>query len=163
MDTLLALTTAGQSLDVNQLETSDTPLIVHIDFKSPYAFLAIEPTRQMLAKLGLQADWRPFVLDIGSYLGTAKLAKDGKVEKQNRSQEQWSGVKYAYFDCRRYANLVDQTIRGTVKIWDTNLLAIGMWWLKRHESLASQNEPTGLLQRYIDAVYLPFWRRECPN
>ena len=56
MDTLLALTTAGQSLDVNQLETSDTPLIVHIDFKSPYAFLAIEPTRQMLAKLGLQAD-----------------------------------------------------------------------------------------------------------
>ncbi|HBX00041.1 MAG TPA: hypothetical protein DEF77_03765, partial [Gammaproteobacteria bacterium] len=101
MDTLLALTTAGQSLDVNQLETSDTPLIVHIDFKSPYAFLAIEPTRQMLAKLGLQADWRPFVLDIGSYLGTAKLAKDGKVEKQNRSQEQWSGVKYAYFDCRR--------------------------------------------------------------
>ena len=160
MDTLLALTTAGQSLDVNQLETSDTPLIVHIDFKSPYAFLAIEPTRQMLAKLGLQADWRPFVLDIGSYLGTAKLAKDGKVEKQNRSQEQWSGVKYAYFDCRRYANLVDQTIRGTVKIWDTNLLAIGMWWLKRHESLASQNDPTGLLQRFIDAVYLPFWRRE---
>ena len=35
-----------------------------------------------------------------------------------------------------------------------------MWWLKLHESLAEQNDPSGLLQRYIDAVYLPFWRRE---
>ncbi len=160
MDILLPLRSEGQSLDANHLAKSQAPLIVHIDFKSPYAFLAIEPTRQMLAKLHLQADWRPFVLDIGSYLGTAKLAKDGKVEKQSRSQEQWSGVKYAYFDCRRYANLVDQTIRGTVKIWNTNLLAIGMWWLKRHESLASQNDPKGWLQSYIDAIYLPFWRRE---
>ena len=95
MDILLPLRSEGQSLDANHLAKSQAPLIVHIDFKSPYAFLAIEPTRQMLAKLHLQADWRPFVLDIGSYLGTAKLAKDGKVEKQSRSQEQWSGVKYA--------------------------------------------------------------------
>lgn len=152
-------TPQGQALIGSPLE-SDTPLIVHIDFKSPYAYLAVEPTRRMLAEEGLLADWRPFVLNIGSYLGTAKLAKDGKVEKQNRSQEQWSGVKYAYFDCRRYANLADQTIRGTVKIWDTNLPAIGMWWLKLHESLGQQNDPKGLLQRYIDAVYLPFWRRE---
>ena len=63
MDTLIPLTATGQSLDVHQLATSNAPLIVHIDFKSPYAFLAIEPTRRMLAELGLQADWRPFVLD----------------------------------------------------------------------------------------------------
>jgi 2-hydroxychromene-2-carboxylate isomerase len=159
MPSILPKTPQGQTLTGSPLE-SDTPLIVHIDFKSPYAYLAVEPTRRMLAEEGLLADWRPFVLNIGSYLGTAKLANDGKVEKQNRSQEQWSGVKYAYFDCRRYANLADQTIRGTVKIWDTNLPAIGMWWLKLHQSLAQQNDPKGLLQRYIDAVYLPFWRRE---
>lgn len=152
-------TSRGQTLTESPLE-SHAPLIVHIDFKSPYAYLAVAPTRQMLAQEGLLADWRPFVLDIGSYLGSAKLAKDGKVEKQNRSQEQWSGVKYAYFDCRRYANLANQTVRGTEKIWDTNLPAIGMWWLKLHESLAEQNNPKGLLQRYVDAVYLPFWRRE---
>ena len=159
MPSILPKTPQGQVLGGLPLE-SDAPLIVHIDFKSPYAYLAVEPTRQMLAEEGLLADWRPFVLNIGSYLGTAKLAKDGKVETQNRSQEQWSGVKYAYFDCRRYANIADQIIRGTVKIWDTNLPAIGMWWLKLHESLAEQNDPSGLLQRYIDAVYLPFWRRE---
>lgn len=160
MNTLERLTASGQSLSVAQADEADAPLIVYVDFKSPYAYLAIEPTRRMLEAAGVVADWRPFVLNIGSYLGTAKLAKDGKVEKQNRSQEQWSGVKYAYFDCRRYANLADLTIRGTVKIWDTNLPALGMWWLKLHEGLVAQNAGGGLLQRYMDAVYQPFWRRE---
>ena len=160
MDTLAPLTVTGQTLSLHDVAESDAPLIVHIDFKSPYAFLAIEPTRQMLKSLGVIADWRPFVLDIGSYLGTAKLAKDGKVAAQSRSQEQWSGVKYAYFDCRRYANLANLTIRGTVKIWNTNLPAIGMWWIKRHEDLNAQNQTDGLLQRYVDAIYQPFWRRE---
>ena len=126
---LAPLTATGQPLNLHNVGVSDAPLIVHIDFKSPYAFLAIEPTRRMLKKLGLVADWRPFVLDIGSYLGTAKLAGDGGGNAV-RSKEQWSGVKYAYFDCRRYANLADLTIRGTVKIWNTNLPAIGMWWIK---------------------------------
>lgn len=157
---LSAISPEGQALHVSGAGESEAQVIVYVDFKSPYAYLAIEPTRDMLKRLKLVADWRPFVLDIGSYLGTAKLAKDGKVEKQNRSQEQWSGVKYAYYDCRRYANLAGQTIRGTVKIWDTNLPAIGMWWIKLHEDLAAQNAPTGLLQQYLDAVYRPFWRRE---
>ena len=52
---------------------SAAPLIVYIDFKSPYAYLAVEPTRKMLAQHDLVADWRPFVLDIQSYLGSEKL------------------------------------------------------------------------------------------
>ena len=160
MNEIAPLTAQGQTLRQHEVCASDAPLTVYIDFKSPYAFLAIEPTRTMLKKLGLVADWRPFVLDIGSYLGTAKLAKDGKVAAQSRSKEQWSGVKYAYFDCRRYANLADLTIRGTEKIWNTDLPAIGMWWIKLHEGLAAQNQADGMLQRYLDAIYLPFWRRE---
>ncbi|MEC7378915.1 MAG: DsbA family protein [Pseudomonadota bacterium] len=139
---------------------SAAPLIIYIDFKSPYAYLAIEPTRNLLAELGVVADWRPFVLNIGSYLGTAKLAKTGEVKEQKRSAEQWSGVKYAYFDCRRYANLRALTVRGTVKIWNTDLPAIGMFWLKQQESLVEQCQPDSLLARYIDAVYVPFWKRE---
>ena len=65
---------------------SAAPLIIYIDFKSPYAYLAIEPTRNLLAELGVVADWRPFVLNIGSYLGTAKLAKTGEVKEQKRSR-----------------------------------------------------------------------------
>ena len=78
---------------------SEAPLIIYIDLKSPYAYLSIDPTRKMLKELGVIADWRPFVLDIPSYLGSAKLGKGGKkVAKQNRTEEQWSDVKYAYFD-----------------------------------------------------------------
>ena len=147
--------------DAIQPLKSDAPLIIYIDLKSPYAYLSIDPTRKMLMELGVVADWRPFVLDIPSYLGSAKLAKGGKkVAKQNRTEEQWSGVKYAYFDCRRYANLSNKTIRGTVKIWNTDLPAIGMLWLKSFTDLAEQCFQGSLLERYIDAIYESFWKRE---
>lgn len=132
--------------------TSDRPAIVYLDFKSPYAYLAIEPTRELERELGVQFEWRPFVLDIPSYLGSARLNKTGKVIEQNRSNEQWSGVKYAYYDCRRYASLRMQTIRGTVKIWDTNLVATAMLW--------SANYGYETQQKFIDAVFQPFWKRE---
>ncbi len=128
------------------------PLTVHIDFKSPYAYLAIEPTRQLASELGIAIDWQPFVLDIPSYLGSARLDKSGNVATQSRSAEQWSGVKYAYLDCRRYANLRGLTIRGTTKIWDSNLAAVGLLWAKQQN-----NE---VLNQYIDLVYEPFWKRE---
>ena len=51
-------------------------------------------------------------------------------------------------------------MRGTVKIWNTDLPAIGMFWLKQQESLVEQCQPHSLLARYIDAVYVPFWKRE---
>ncbi len=127
-------------------------LRVHIDFKSPYAYLALEPTRQLVSGLGLSVDWQPFVLDIPSYLGSARLNKRGEVAEQHRSASQWSGVKYAYYDCRRYANLCGMTIRGTEKIWDTNLAACGMLW--------AQRQGDAVLQAYLDAVYVPFWKRE---
>ena len=129
-----------------------TDLTVYIDFKSPYAYLAIEPTRRLAAELQIEIDWLPFVLDIPSYLGSARLDKAGKVAQQSRSNEQWSGVKYAYYDCRRYANLRGLTIRGTEKIWDTNTAAIGMLWAKQ--------QGPAVLDAYIDGIYLPFWKRE---
>ena len=128
------------------------PLTVYIDFKSPYAYLAIEPTRHMARDLGISINWQPFVLDIPSYLGSAKLGKAGQVAEQARSADQWSKVKYAYYDCRRYANLRGVTVRGTIKIWDTNLAAMGMLWAK--------GQSDDILNRYIDAIFVPFWKRE---
>ena len=131
---------------------TDCPAIVYLDFKSPYAYLAVEPTRELERELGVQFDWRPFVLDIPSYLGSARLGKTGNVVEQNRSNEQWSGVKYAYYDCRRYANLLNLTIRGTEKIWDTNLVATAMLWIKNYDYDTQQ--------KFIDLVFQPFWKRE---
>lgn len=141
------MTTAFETL------RGEARLAVYIDLKSPYAYLAIDPTRDMARAMGVAIDWRPFTLDIPSYLGSAKLAKDGrKVAKASRTKAQWSGVKYAYMDARRYANLTGKTIRGTIKIWDSSGAGIAMLWAKRQGAEA--------LDRFLDVAYPPFWKRE---
>ena len=131
---------------------SDSPLIVYIDVKSPFAFVAKDYTYALQDELGLEFDWRPLTLDIPSYLGSARLDKKGKVAESSRSPKQWTQVRYAYRDARRYANIMGLTLRGTEKIWDTSLVHIGMLWVKRQDS--------PLLRRYLDVVYERFWRRE---
>ncbi|MEJ2088216.1 MAG: DsbA family protein [Gammaproteobacteria bacterium] len=132
---------------------SDAPLIVYLDIKSPYAFIAKDPTWQMADELGLEFDWRPLTLDIPSFLGSARLDKQGRVaESKGRTPEQWTAVKYAYRDARRHAALQGYTLKGTEKIWDTSLAHIAFWWAKE--------QGTATLRRFLDRVYPPFWRRE---
>lgn len=132
---------------------STAPLIVYIDIKSPYAFVARDPTRRLAEALGIRVDWRPLTLDIPSYLGSARLDDKGKVAEANRTPSQWRNVRYAYHDARRYARLSGLTLRGTVKIWDTSLVHIGMSWMKKQQDDA-------VLARYLDIVYERFWKRE---
>ena len=130
----------------------DAELAVYIDLKSPYAYVAIDPTRAMAASQGVAIDWRPFTLDIPSYLGSAKLDKRGRVESSKRTPQQWTGVRYAYRDARRYASLSGKTVRGTVKIWDSSLAGIAMLWAKQ--------QGAEIFDRFIDEAYEPFWRRD---
>ncbi|MGV0035639.1 MAG: DsbA family protein [Candidatus Azotimanducaceae bacterium WSBS_2022_MAG_OTU7] len=127
-------------------------LEVYIDFKSPYAFIAKDATYQLEQDFGLEIDWYPLTLNIGSYLGTAKKDDRGKVTESNRSPRQWLAVKYAYKDARRYAELRGLTLKGTQKIWDSSLSAIGLLWAKRHGR--------DCLKHYIDNTYDRFWKRE---
>ena len=131
---------------------SERPLIVYIDFKSPYAFIAKDPTYALAEHLGIDIDWRPLTLDIPSFLGSARLGAKDEVVEQNRTPEQWRGVKYAYRDARRYARLSGYLLRGTIKIWDTSLVHIGMMWAKRHGD--------AVLANYLNESYARFWRRE---
>lgn len=131
---------------------SSAPLIVYIDYKSPYAYLAIEPTYAMAEELGIEVDWRPFTLDITSYLGSARLNQAGKVVEEKRSSGQWARVKYAYHDVRRYGSLRGMVIRGAVKMWDSSLAGIGMMWAKA--------QGPGTLRAYSALVYERFWKRE---
>ncbi len=131
---------------------SDAPLIVYLDIKSPYAFIAKDPTCALEDQLGVEIDWRPLTLDIPSYLGSARLGERDEVIEQDRTPEQWAAVKYAYRDARRYAALRGLTLRGTVKIWDTSIAHIGMMWAKRQGARA--------VRSFLDHVYPPFWRRE---
>ena len=131
---------------------SERPLIVYMDIKSPYAFIAKDPTYRMAEELGIQIDWRPLTLNIPSYLGSAKLDKKGKVESSERTPEQWAKIKYAYRDARRYAGELGYTLRGTEKIWDTSIAHMGFWWAKEQSD--------EVLKAYLDHVYPRFWVRE---
>lgn len=131
---------------------SSAPLIVYIDYKSPYAYLAMDPTHAIEDELGIEADWRPFTLDIPSYLGSARLNQEGKVVESERTPGQWTRVKYAYHDVRRYGSLRGIIVRGTVKIWDSSLAGIGMLWAKQHNR--------AVLRAYSGLVYERFWKRE---
>jgi 2-hydroxychromene-2-carboxylate isomerase len=131
---------------------SDRPLIAYIDFKSPYAFVAVQPTYALAEALGIEIDWRPLTLDIPSFGGSAKLDGNDRVVESTRTAFQWIGIKYAYKDARRYARLAGLTLRGTIKIWDTTLVGMGMLWAKV--------QGDALLRRYIETIYERFWKRE---
>ena len=130
----------------------EAALAVYIDLKSPYAYLAIDPTRALAASRGVAIDWRPFTLDIPSDLGSAKLDSKGRVAKAKRTTQQWTGVKYAYYDARRYANLTGKTVRGTVKIWDSSLAGIAM--------LFAKDQGASVFDCFLDQAYERFWKRE---
>ena len=131
---------------------SSAPLIVYVDFKSPYAFLALAPTYELEEDFGIEIDWRHLTLDIGSYLGTAKADTKGRVLESSRSKDQWAWVRYAYRDAKRTARQRGLVLKGTVKIWDSSLAGIGLQWAK-----AAGRE---CLKHYLTTGYERFWRRE---
>ena len=47
---------------------SACPLIVYIDIKSPYAFVAIKPISALEKQLNQSFDWRPLTLNIPRFL-----------------------------------------------------------------------------------------------
>jgi 2-hydroxychromene-2-carboxylate isomerase len=131
---------------------SSAPLIIYIDYKSPYAYLAKDPTYALEDDLGIEVDWRPLTLDIPSYLGSARLDDKGRLVENQRSERQWSVVRYSYRDVRRYGSRRGLIVRGTTKIWNSSLAAIGMLWAKEQDRT--------VLRRYSGLVYERFWKRE---
>ena len=139
------------SLEFDPLSSS-ARLIIYVDFKSPYAYLAKDPSWALADELELDIDWRPFTLDIPSYLGSARLDKENRVVESQRTETQWRAVKAAYGDVRRYGSIRKLVVRGTTKIWDSSVAAIGMLWAKRHGS--------SVLRAYMGVTYERFWKRE---
>ena len=125
---------------------------IYIDFKSPYAYLAINPSIKFAKRNKLKINWLPCVLEIPDFLGSAKVDDQRNIIENNRNPHQWRRVKYSYMDCRRYANIRDITIRGPQKIWDTQLISIALLWTK--------NNHYELTELFIKYVFEKFWKRE---
>jgi 2-hydroxychromene-2-carboxylate isomerase len=129
-----------------------TMIIVYTDYKSPYAYLAKDLAYGLERDFPVRLDWRPYILDIPSYLGTARVDAAGNVIEQARNDHQWRRVRYSYMDCRRQAKKRGLIIRGTQKIWDSALAAAGM--------LFAQRAGDDVFRRYHDLVFERFWRRD---
>jgi len=125
---------------------------VYIDYKSPYAYLAKDPAYELERDFAVRIDWLPYVLDIPSFLGSARLDENGRVIEESRNAHQWRRVKYSYMDCRRQAKKRGLVIRGPQKIWDSTLAACGLLYAKR--------QGDEVLQQYHDITFARFWRRE---
>ncbi len=130
---------------------SDDPLIVYLDIKSPYAFIAMEPTLKLQAELGIDIDWRPLTLDIPSYLGSAQK-QGGQVVQADRTPAQWTRIKYAYMNARRFAERQGYMLKGTEKIWESSIANIGILWVMEQDRKRMSD--------YLRAIFPPFWRRE---
>ncbi|MFI4947214.1 MAG: DsbA family protein [Alphaproteobacteria bacterium] len=127
-------------------------LTVYIDYKSPYAYLAKDLVYALERDFPVQIDWLPYVLDIPSFLGSARLDDHGRVIEENRNAHQWRRVKYSYMDCRRQARKRGLTIRGPQKIWNSTLAAAGLLFAKRQDD--------AVLRRYNDITFARFWQRD---
>lgn len=127
-------------------------LVTYTDYKSPYAYLAKGPINDLARDLGISVAWRPYILDIPAYLGSARVDDTGTVLEESRNGHQWRRVRYSYMDCRRQARKQGLVIRGTQKIWDSTLAAAGM--------LFAQDAGEDVFHRYNDTVFERFWRRD---
>ena len=115
-------------------------ITVYIDYKSPYAYLAVGPTYSLTNEYNVRLNWLPYILDIPQYLGSTEA----------RNDHQWRRVRYSYMDARRLANRRGLIVRGPQKIFDSSLAAIGMLFAKR------QN----LFDAYNAITFERFWKRE---
>jgi 2-hydroxychromene-2-carboxylate isomerase len=124
----------------------------YIDYKSPYAYLAKDLAYELERDYPVRVDWLPYILDIPSFLGSARVDDSGRVIEEERNAHQWRRVRYSYMDCRRQARKRGLVIRGPQKIWDSTLAACGMLYARR------QGE--AVLRRYHDITFERFWKRE---
>jgi 2-hydroxychromene-2-carboxylate isomerase len=126
-------------------------ITLYTDYKSPYAYLAKDLAYELERDFPVRLEVLPYILDIPSFLGSARVDAEGNVQEQGRNAHQWRRVRYSYMDCRRAAGKRGLTIRGPRKIWDSALAAAGM--------LYAQRAGDAVFRRYHDLVFERFWQR----
>ena len=134
------------------LRAEPRTVTVYSDYKSPYAYLAKDLAYELERDFPVRVDWLPYMLDIPSFLGSARIDDYGRVIEEQRNAHQWRRVRYSYMDCRRQARRRGLVIRGPQKIWDSTIASCGMLYAKR--------QGDAVLRRYHDAVFEQFWKRE---
>jgi 2-hydroxychromene-2-carboxylate isomerase len=112
-------------------------LKLYFDYKSPYAFLAVDPAYELAERFAVRLRWIPCVLRI-----------KGKGERSQYSE--WK-ARYSYMDVRRWANRRGGfPIKGPLKIYDSSPALIGGLFA----------EEQGFFRQYTEEVFSRFFKRE---
>lgn len=131
-------------LAANRFERSmsmNKPVVtVYTDYKSPYAFVAKQPTYEIERDFDVELNWLPYCLDIADYLGSV----------EDRTEHHWRKVRYAYMDARRLANKQGLTLKGPKRIFSGYYSSVGLLFAKNNDFFRSYN----------DAAFEMFWRHE---
>ena len=110
---------------------------LYFDYKSPYAFLAMQPAFDLPARYDVEIRWIPYLLRI-----------KGKGERSLYSE--WK-ARYSYLDARRWANRRGGfPIKGPLKIYDSTASLIGALYAEQH----------GFFRPYSEAVFPRFFERK---
>ena len=92
--------------------SDESTIKIYFDYKSPFAYLAFEPTLELARNFHLELRWLPYLLRI-----------KGKGERSVYSE--WK-VRYSYRDARRFANRQGGfPIRGPGKVYDSTAALLG--------------------------------------
>jgi 2-hydroxychromene-2-carboxylate isomerase len=111
-------------------------LKLYFDYKSPFAYLAKDPTFELVERYRIAVRWIPFVLRI-----------KGKGERSLYSERK---VRYSYMDARRWANRRGGLmIRGPLRIYDSRPALMG----------ALYAQSGGFFREFSDVVFTRFFER----
>jgi 2-hydroxychromene-2-carboxylate isomerase len=122
---------------------ADTLLSIKLyyDYKSPFAYLAMQPAYALMESHRVRLRYIPHELDVRGAFG-------GEVDA--RPEREWRKVRYLYLDARRYANARGLILRGPQKIFDSKLALMSGLFADHH----------GLFRPYSDRVFERFFKRE---
>jgi 2-hydroxychromene-2-carboxylate isomerase len=113
----------------------------YYDYKSPFTYLALEPTLDLERTHHVKLHFIPLEVDLKSAYGG---------ELPQRTERDWYKVRYLYADARRFANDRGLTIRGPQKLFDSRLALIGGLYADAH----------GRFSEYSSRVFERFFKRE---
>jgi 2-hydroxychromene-2-carboxylate isomerase len=119
--------------------TVPASIVLWSDYVSPYAFVAKAWAYELEAEYDIALEWRPYTLDITSYMGSTA----------GRDPHRWRRVRYSYMDARRFANKQGLTLKGPKKVYYARPANAGMLYAQKH----------GVFRAYNDLAFDRFWRR----
>jgi len=119
-------------------------IAVCVDWKSPQAWLALEPTRALEARLRQDFDWRPCLVPAWTRPAAARADEDrGARHRRVRAE-------YLARDLERYAAARGLRLGDPYRNPDTTLAALGLLWLRRE----ARAEARDYVARVFELVWL---------